>query len=304
MPSLTRALSLGRSAPGDTVWRRLARRALTLLRTRHWRWLVLLAPTLLSTFYFVVLAAEQYESEARFVVRSASRPNVPGALGFLVQLGIARSQDDSFIVQEYMTSRDAISRLQAMMPLRDMYKGQEADVVAHYPSPLFGPENEEFHRYFQRMVSVVHADKTGISTLKVRAFAAADAHRIAAALLGQAEELVNRLNERSQQDSIRSAVTEVQVAQTRLVPVDRAGCSARAMPRRIDQHEPRLVVGVGPHEVVVRCAHVDGRVVDRTRATTEHCVELGVVLGREPHVVVAQPRGTTAHGQQQYETRQ
>ena len=219
---------------GDAVKRGLARLRPAFPRTRFWRWVVLLLPTLLSAFYFVVLAAEQYESEARFVVRSASRPSVPGALGFLVQLGIARSQDDSFIVQEYMSSRDAIARLQAMMPLREMYKGREADVVAHYPSPLFGSENEEFHRYFQRMVSVVHADKTGISTLKVRAFAAADAHRIATAQLGLAEELVNRLNERSQHDAIRSALTEVQAAQTRLVAAQAAVTEFRNQEQILD----------------------------------------------------------------------
>src|SRR6267154_2118985 len=68
-------------------------------------------PTILAVVYCVGVATDQYESEARFVVRSAAKPEMPGGLGFLVQLGLARSQDDSFIVQEFMTSRDAIDKL-------------------------------------------------------------------------------------------------------------------------------------------------------------------------------------------------
>lgn len=286
MPSLTRALGLGRFAPGETLWRRLARLPLTLPRARQWRWLVLLAPTLLSAFYLVVLAAEQYESEARFVVRSASRPSVPGALGFLVQLGIARSQDDSFIVQEYMTSRDAIARLQAMMPLREMYKGQEADIVAHYPSPLFGPENEEFHRYFQRMVSVVHADKTGISTLKVRAFAAADAHRIATELLGLAEELVNRLNERSQQDAIRSALTEVQVGQTRLVAAQTALTEFRNQEQIVD-----------PTYNAVRLSDLIGQLAAELGGTQSRIHEMRVATSASPQLGALQRKAAALQKQ-------
>src|SRR5260370_35094353 len=76
---------------------------------RRWAWTGLFLPTILSAFYFLGVAADQYESEARFVVRSAARPEVPGGLAFLVQLGLARPQDDSFIVQDYLTSRDAIA---------------------------------------------------------------------------------------------------------------------------------------------------------------------------------------------------
>jgi hypothetical protein len=57
------------------------------------------------------------------------------------------------------------------------------------------------------------------------------------------------------------------------------------------------VVRVGAHEVVVGRAHVDRRVVDGSRVASEHGVELGVVVGGEPHVVVAQSGGAAADGE-------
>ncbi|WP_425069218.1 hypothetical protein [Reyranella sp.] len=247
---------------------------------------LLMLPTLISAFYLFALAAEQYESEARFVVRSASRPNMPGALGFLVQLGIARSQDDAFVVQEYMTSRDAIARLSGMMKLRDIYRGSDLDFVAHYPSMLFGPESEEFHRYFQRMVSVVHTDKTGISTLKVRAFSAADAHRIAAALLGLAEELVNRLNERSQHDAIRSALTEVQLAQSRLIAAQAALTEFRNVEQIVD-----------PTQTAVRLSELIGQLAAELGGTQSRIHEMHSGTSASPQLGALQRKASALQKQ-------
>jgi capsular polysaccharide transport system permease protein len=177
---------------------------------------------MLAAVYFFVVAASQYETEARFVVRSAARPEVPGGLSILVQLGLARSQDDSFIVQEFMVSRDAIEKLRARLPLEAMFDREGADFLARYPSVIYGPEAEEFYRYFQRMMTVVHTDKTGISTLRVRAFHASDARDIAETLLQLGEEFVNRINQRLQVDAVGNSSAELGLAQARLIQAQTA----------------------------------------------------------------------------------
>lgn len=193
-----------------------------LWRHRTVRVTVFFLPTLLAAVYFFLVAAKQYETEARFVVRSAARPEMPGGLSFLVQLGLARSQDDSFIVQEFMTSRDAIEKLRARLPLEAIFNRDGADFLARYPSLIYGPEAEEFYRYFQRMVTVVHTDKTGISTLRVRAFRASDARDIAETLLLLGEELVNRINQRLQADAVGNSLAELNTAQARLIQAQTA----------------------------------------------------------------------------------
>jgi capsular polysaccharide transport system permease protein len=216
-----RLLRLGPRRDGNVaVWLghpRLGGALRRLLLHRALRWTVVFLPTLLAGAYFFLVAADQYESEARFIVRSAARPEVPGGLALLVQLGLGRSQDDSFIVQDYLTSRDAIDRLQTQLPLREMFNREGADFLARYPSVLYGPRAEQFYRYFQHMVSVVHVDKTGISTLRVSAFNAVDAHNLAETLLGSGEELVNRINHRLQTDAVGNSLRELQTAQQRMV---------------------------------------------------------------------------------------
>lgn len=185
-------------------------------------WLILFLPTLLSVIYFFCMASDQYESEAKFVVRSAQRPDSLGGLSFLVQLGLQRSQDDSFIVQDFMTSRDAVRELQRRLPLRGMFKTDALDIIAGYPSLLYGPREERFYKYIQTMVSVVHTDKTGISTLTVRAFSAENAKKIADSLLQLGEALVNRLNERLLRDAVGRAEVEVTEAQNRVIAAQAA----------------------------------------------------------------------------------
>lgn len=207
-----------------TVWRPRGRPGLRwayvlpgLLRRRTVKWVAIFFPTLIAAVYFFAIASDQYESEARFVVRSAARPEIPGGLAVLVQLGLARSQDDSFIVRDFMTSRDAVDKLRAKLPLETMFGGQEADFLARYPSIFYGPQSERFYRYFQRMVSVVHIDKSGITTLTVRAFKPEDAARIAETLLGLGEDLVNQINQRLHSDTVRASQSELRDAQQRLI---------------------------------------------------------------------------------------
>jgi capsular polysaccharide transport system permease protein len=183
------------------------------------RWTLLMLPSILAAGYYGLIATDQYESEARFVVRSAVRPEMSGTLSFLVQLGLARSQDDSFIVQDFITSRDAVAKLKARVPLLQVYGHEGADFLARYPSLLYGPKEEQLYKYLKNMISVTHSERTGISTLRVRAFDATQAHTIAETLLLLSENLINRLNARLQHDAISNSVREERAAQERLIKV-------------------------------------------------------------------------------------
>ena len=186
------------------------------------RMALILVPSILSMTYYYAVASDQYQSEAHFVVRSPAKSDVSGGMSFLVQLGIVKSQDDSFIVQDYITSRDALRALAAKIPLAEFYNRDEADFIARYPSILYGRKEEQFYKYFKQMVSVIHADKTGITVLKADAFRPEDAHRITETLLSLSEDLVNKINRRLQTDAIASSKSELEVAQSRVIAAQAA----------------------------------------------------------------------------------
>lgn len=199
-------------------------------------------PTALSALYFGVIASDRFVSEAVFVVRSA-KPPLPGGLGGLLQMvGISRSQDDSYSVQEYLLSRDAVAALSQRLPLRDMFHRPGADFVARYPNLLQGSTEEELFQYYKSRVSVIHGAATGLTTLKVETFRPEDSLAINRTLLEQGETLVNRMNERIRADAIRFSEAEVKRGEERLVETQIAITEFRNRELMLDPSKSSLIV--------------------------------------------------------------
>lgn len=168
-------------------------------------------PTLLAAFYYFVIAADLYASEARIVVRSPSRMQIGGIAGLLQGSALSRTQDDVYSVRDFMLSRDALAALGKKLDLRAIFSRPESDIFARYPNLLYHSSTEDFYKYYQRRVSVDFDTTTGICTVTVKAFRPDDAKAVAAALLDEAEGLVNRLNDRAHANAVHEA--EIEVAQ-------------------------------------------------------------------------------------------
>lgn len=203
---------------------------------------VVMLPTIVSALYFGLIASDRFVSEATFVVRSAKSP-LPGGLGGLLQIvGISRSQDDSYSVQEYLLSRDAVTALAQRLPLRDMFHRPGADFVARYPNLIQGSSEEELFQYYKSRVSVIHGAATGLTTLKVETFRPEDSLAINRTLLDLGETLVNRMNERIRADSIRFSEAEVKRGEERLVETQIAITEFRNRELMLDPSMSSLIV--------------------------------------------------------------
>lgn len=179
--------------------------------------LFVLLPTLAGMVYFGLIAADRYESEARFVIRMPGMTGAGGALAALMQnaegglqsAGMARGTDDSYIVNDYLESRDALAYVEAHAGYRKAVENEAADFLWRFPNFFTSNSQEGLYRHYRRLMSVSFDRTTGVSTLRVEAFTPAEAQRLATSLLEAAEALVNRLNERARRDSIAFAEAEV-----------------------------------------------------------------------------------------------
>ena len=180
--------------------------------------IVVAAPTLIAALYFGLWAAPRYVSETNFIVRSVQGAEISsggGLMGLLQAFGFTRSSDDSNAVLSYLASRDAVSGLEAALPLRKMYARPEADAPARFPRPFFGESFERLYWYYNNRVTAFQDSDTGIITIQAEAFRPDDAQAIARQLLRQAEALVNSMNGRLEADTVRSA--EIAVAEAKTV---------------------------------------------------------------------------------------
>lgn len=248
--------------------------------------LVVMLPTALSALYFGLIASDRFVSESTFVVRSAKSP-LSGGLGGLLQIvGITRSQDDAYSVQEYLLSRDAVAALTQTIPLREMFNRQGADFVARYPNLLYRSSEEELFQYYKSRVSVVHGATTGLTTLKVETFRADDSLKINQTLLGLGEGLVNRMNERIRADAIRFAEAEVKRGEERLVETQVAITEFRNRELMLDPSKSSLIV-----------AELIGRLSAELAAVTAQLREVEASSPSSPQIPGLQRRMAALEGQ-------
>ncbi len=166
-------------------------------------------PTALAILYFGLIASDVYISESRFVVRSPERQSNSGFGMLLKGAGFSRSQDDSYTVQDFMLSRDALKELTDKLKVDNKYSSSSIDPISRFAGLSLDNSFEALHRYYQKKVEIQLDSASSISTLTVRAFTAEDSAQINEQLLEMSEGLVNQLNERGRQDMIRFASKEV-----------------------------------------------------------------------------------------------
>jgi capsular polysaccharide transport system permease protein len=175
--------------------------------------LTVVVPTFVAILYYGLVASDVYISESRFLVRSPQHQTQGGVFGQLLQgTGLSRSQDDTYSVHDFILSRDALHELDRSAGVRNAFMSKQIDSINRFPGWSSDTSFEEFYRYYGKHVGVEYDSTSSISTLTVRAFTAHDAQTIDDQLLSMSERLVNMLNERSRQDLIRYADSEVKLA--------------------------------------------------------------------------------------------
>lgn len=183
-------------------------------------WLIVVIPTVLSILYFGLIASDRYVSISNFVVRSPQKSTSVGGLSaFLQNVGFSRSTDDSYVVNDYVLSRDAMNALEQSIGLRAKFRGDKVDLISEFNPLGIDNSNENLYKYYKDKVDIALESTSSISTLTVRAYSAEDAHTINVKLLEQAEALVNKLNERGRQDMVQSAQDTVRQAEERVKDV-------------------------------------------------------------------------------------
>jgi len=250
-----------------------------------------LLPTALSIVYFGVLASDVYTSESQFVVRSPERQS-SSPLGALFRTaGFSRAQDDSYTVQDYVMSRDALHVLNDQLALGKAYGGSGVDIFSRFSGLDTDNSFESLHRYYQKMVKVQTDTISSITTLSVKAFTAQDAVNANRLLLAQSEALVNRLNERGRQDMIKFAQAEVTQAETK----------AKAAALALSAFRNQQGVVDPERQATVQLQQV-AKLQDELIATTTQLAQLKAFTPQNPQIPALQNRAKTLESEIDKET--
>lgn len=189
----------------------------SLLRRRRWFIIFVVLPVLLATVYYGLLASDMYQSEARFVIKTAQKQVQAPTIASLIQSsGLSSGQDQTNEVIDYIESRDALRDLEKQTDVRGRFANKSGDRLSRYPFPFYGDYFENLYKYYRKMVKVSIDHDTNSTVLTVKAFTPQDAQDLNLRLLQLSEQLVNRLNVRFQSKAIAEAEQRVREAQLRV----------------------------------------------------------------------------------------
>jgi capsular polysaccharide transport system permease protein len=172
-------------------------------------------PAVLSVVYFAFIASGQYETEARFAVRSGERSSLEQmtSMSSLGNMAAVTQAQDTLVVTGYVKSRGLVETIDKELDLRKMFSRGEIDFLSSLAAdaPI-----EDLVRYWRRRVHVAVESTSGLVTVTVSAFTPEDALVIAQAITRHSEDLVNDLSRRSSGDLLKDTESELDRAEARL----------------------------------------------------------------------------------------
>jgi capsular polysaccharide transport system permease protein len=195
----------------------LLRSALDWFRRNKTLVLVVVLPTLLVGSYLYLMASDQYESEAHFLVKGADAAPQPG-IGVSQVIssvtGVSSGQNEAMSVADYLTSHDAVDRLAREENLVGRFRRPGVDLLSRLWAA--DPTPEALLAYYQRQIKVEYNTETGITVLRVHSFTPEDSYALTRKLLTLGEQRVNEMNTRSYSDAISLAQKQLANAESAL----------------------------------------------------------------------------------------
>ncbi len=178
--------------------------------------LIVALPTLLATIYTLAVASPQYTSEFQLAVRGWDAPAMD-SVGAVLGAGASGAGGlvlaNSYIVAEFLRSRDAVEAITPRVDPIAVYSAPSVDWFARYRGER---RYEEFLPFWRRHVKVNFDPLTGIILGLVEAPSPDTARSIATELRVEAEKLINRLSEKAREDTLGQARKEVTTAEEKL----------------------------------------------------------------------------------------
>ncbi|MEO0677404.1 MAG: capsule biosynthesis protein [Pseudomonadota bacterium] len=208
-------------------------------------------PTLLFGYYFAFMATPMFATKSAFLIQQneASSAAAGGLAGMFGSNQLATVQD-SIAVQGYLTSREAMLRLNEDHGFKAHFSDESLDGITRLAQDA---TNEDAYKIYQRNVKIGYDPTEGIITMEVIAASPEASQTFSNALINYAEGQVSDLSLRLRNDQMRGAresfadaeekrqeAAERLVAlQTELQTVDATGVIAAAQ-NRIATFETQL----------------------------------------------------------------
>jgi capsular polysaccharide transport system permease protein len=191
-----------RAAEIFQIQRDLARRRrkkMMLLLTRLAAFVIL--PTIVAGYYFYAVATPMYSTKSEFLILKAEGSG-GGAMGSLFSGTQFATNQDAIAVQSYLTSKDAMLRLDQDVGFKEHYTQDFIDPIQRLDE---NPSNEDAYELYKRSIKIGYDPTEGVIRMEIMAADPQVAADFSKALIGYAEERVDNLSLRKRSNAVTDA---------------------------------------------------------------------------------------------------
>lgn len=182
----------------DLVRRRKRRSFLLMLRLLFFVGL----PGLLAGFYYYTIATPLYAAKTEFIIQTAMPPTAQGTTMGGLQSNPMMNMQDSIAIQGYLQSRDAMLRLDKEMGFRKIFSAENIDPLQRLEP---NPSDEATYSVYQKMIRISYDPTEGIIRMEAITPDANLSVAMSKALIGYAEEQVDKLTQRLREEGMKGA---------------------------------------------------------------------------------------------------
>ncbi|MFK5997174.1 MAG: capsule biosynthesis protein [Rhodobacterales bacterium] len=169
-------------------------------------------PTILAGYYFYRVATPMYASYTQFLIQKADNPAIPGAAASFFKGSLLATAQDSIAVQGYLSSRDAMNRLNEDLGFKKAFQGDNVDPLQRLSD---NATNEATYKEYQKRVRIGFDPTEGIVKMEVVTPSPDLSYQFSKALIKYAEQQVDQLTRRLRKDQMKGASAAYDAAEAR-----------------------------------------------------------------------------------------
>lgn len=218
-------------------------------------------PTALVGWYYNRVASPLYATVSQFQIQSADGGGGGGGLGAMLGGAGMGTNTDAVAVQSYLTSRDAMLRLDRDLGFRRAFQDPSIDAVKRLDADA---TNEATFSLYQNSVKIGYDPTEGVLNMEVIAPDPLLSEQFSLALISYAEDLVDQLTSRMRGDQMQGARETYEDAEAKVL----------AAQIRVQELQER----VGVLDPIAESSNVMSQVAGLEGQLTEKQLELGQLL--------------------------
>ena len=201
---------------------------------RHPFTIFVLLPFFIFTFYQVILASPQYESQARLIVKEPdAMATLDPAMAFMSGFGVGTSHLDTELIKAFINSNDMLIYLEKTLKISKHYSDSQYDFISRLDNDA---SREDLLSYYLDRVLIEIDDNSQVISIFTQAFEPSFALLISQMIVERAEWYINDVGHNLAKKQLEFVKQEHQLVERRL---QTAKTDLLAFQRRHDLLDPQ-----------------------------------------------------------------